>query len=229
MVKFEIEESLNFRGGSHYCYVYANDIDEVIDQLKDAWYSSGIHRHGGELFLNAYLKNAENKEVLISCGHCSVDSDDDLYSVFDFPYDKRDRDQWYSLGLFLSDCEGESFEDSLEYIFDIDSPDRILGSYLFRLTKIFDGLTASDKKSFGENVLANILSFAKKHKKLNEMYAWLRSEDGVDYLNGLDHAQMTGAYLADVLQKSPITDLNGFISKFKKDFGTEIYLPSSMP
>ena len=37
MVKFEIEESLNYRGGSHYCFVYAQNVDEVVEELKDAW------------------------------------------------------------------------------------------------------------------------------------------------------------------------------------------------
>ncbi len=59
MVKFEILESLNWRGGSHYCYVYAEQTQDVVDALKDAWYESGVHRNGGELFLDVILVGSD--------------------------------------------------------------------------------------------------------------------------------------------------------------------------
>ena len=170
MVKFEILASLNFKGGNHYCFVYADHVDEVINELKDAWYSSGIHRNGGELFLSAYVKNFDDKEIELFCGNCSVDSDEELESEFSFPNNKRDRDLWHSLGFFLEDSEGDSFEEVLEVFFEFDVPDRVLGAYLFKLQKIMADLKPEEKANFGANVLANIFYFGLKHNKSKELY-----------------------------------------------------------
>jgi len=105
MVKFEILESLNYRGGSHHTFVYADTAEEVFEEIKDAWHTSGISRHGGELFLNVCFQDEDNKEISLSCGSCTVDSDDDVYSSFNFPYEEKYKHKWYSLGLFLDDYE----------------------------------------------------------------------------------------------------------------------------
>ena len=227
MVKFEISESLNFRGGNHYCFVYADDVNEVIEELKDAWYSSGIHRHGGELFLSACLKNIENKEVELFCGNCSVDNDGELYSSFNFPNNIRSQELWYSLGFFLEFNEGDSFEEVLKVFFEFDAPDRVLGSYLYRLEKITANLKQKEKLAFGNNVLANILDFGKKHKKSEELYAWMLSSDGANYLESNSEFEMTANALKDALSKIVITDIDKFVDQYKKDFATDIFLPST--
>ena len=103
MALFEIDESLNFRGGNFYSSVYANTVDEVVEELKDAWYSSGIHRHGGELFLNAVLHDANGGKVSLYLGSCTVDKKENLYSAFEFPYYEDDKERWHCLGLFAED------------------------------------------------------------------------------------------------------------------------------
>ena len=228
MIKFEILESLNFRGGSHYCFVNADEPDEIIEALKDAWYSSGIHRHGGELFLSALISNDDNSEIELFCGNCSVDKDEDLYSVFEFPYYEDEKDKWHSVGIFDENISGDSFEDVLETLFDYDCPDRVIGSYLYKVSKIYSGLSAKDKENFGKNVLADILSFSKTHDKLQQMYEWLRSEDGIKYLESNDYLDPAGTLAAEVIKQNPIENLDEFITKFKKDFGIKIVLPSSL-
>jgi hypothetical protein len=228
MIKFEIDESLNFRGGNHYCYVDADEPNEVIEALKDAWYSSGIHRHGGELFLSALISNDDNSEIELFCGHCSVDKDEDLYSVFEFPYYEDEKDKWHSLGLFSDNINVGSFEDLLEIFFDYDSPNRVIGSYLYKVSKINDELSDNEQNDFGKNVLADILSFSKTHDKLQQMYEWLRSEDGIKYLESNDYLDPAGTLAAEVIQQNPIENLDEFITKFKKDFGIKIVLPSSL-
>jgi hypothetical protein len=227
MVKFEISESLNFRGGNHYCFVYADDANEVINELKDAWYSSGIHRNGGELFLSAYIKNFDNKEIELFCGNCSVDGDEDLYSSFSFPNDKRDRDIWHSLGFFLEDSEGDSFEEVLKVFFEFDVPDRVLGSYLFKLQKIMADLKPEEKANFGANVLANILDFGGKQNKSKELYAWLISDEGTEYLDSNSNFEITANAVFATLRNIEITNIEKFIVQYKRDFATGIFLPST--
>jgi hypothetical protein len=228
MIKFEIQESLYFRGGSHYCYFYADESNEVIEELTDAWYSSGIHREGGELFLSALIKDENNREIELFCGHCSVDKDEDLYSVFEFPYDEKYKDAWHSLGIFDENISGDSFEDVLKTLFDYDSPDRVIGSYLYKLSKLYEGLSTKDKKDFGKNVVANILSFAKDHDKLYQMYEWLRSKEGIEYLQSNNYLDPVGILASEVVEESPIENLDQFIGQFKKDFGVKIVLPSTL-
>lgn len=227
MVKFEISESLNFRGGNHYCFVYADDVIEVLNELKDAWYSSGIHRNGGELFLSAYIKNFDNKELELFCGNCSVDGDEDLYSSFSFPNDKRDRDLWHSLGFFLEDSEGDSFEEVLEVFFEFDVPDRVLGAYLFKLEKKLTELKPIEKANFGANILANILDFGRKQNKSKELYAWMISNEGTEYLENNSNFEMSANAVYDALRNIEITDIEKFIVQYKRDFATDIFLPST--
>lgn len=228
MIKFEIQESLNYRGGSHYCFIHADDPDEVIEALTDAWYSSGIHRHGGELFLSALIGNNDNSEIELFCGHCTVDKDEDLYSVFRFPYDEKDKDAWHSLGIFDENISGDSYKDVLKILFDYDSPDRVIGSYLYKVSKLYEGLSTKDKKDFGKNVVANILSFSKDHDKLYQMYEWLRSKEGIEYLQSNDYLDPAGFLASEVVEENPIENLDHFIGQFKKDFGVKIVLPSTV-
>ncbi len=227
MVKFEIEESLNYRGGSHYTFVYADTADEVFEEIRDAWHGSGISRQEGELFLNVYFQGEDGKEICLACGHCSVDGDDDVYSSFNFPYEETNRHKWYSLGLFLEDYETQFFEQVFEFFFDLDSPDRVLGSYLYRLEKTSTGLKGKEATVFGKNVLANILDFGKKYAKSEELYAWLLSADGTNYLEGNPHFEKTALALDSALKNEFITDIDKFIGAFKRELDTAIFLPSS--
>jgi len=227
MIKFEIAESLNFRGGNHYCYVYADEPNEVIEELKNAWYSSGIHRHGGELFLYAFIKDENNREIELFIGSCSVDSDEDLYSSFEFPYDEKDKSPWHSLGIFDEGIKGSYFGDVLETLFNYDCPDRVIGSYLYKVSKLYEGLSAKDNKDFGKNVVAEILNFAKAHNKIDQMYDWLRSKSGIEYLESNNYLDPAGILASEVVLVNPIENLDQFIQEFKKDFGVKIVLPST--
>ena len=228
MAKFEILESLNYRGGNHYCYVFANDTNEIIEELKDAWYSSGIHRHGGELFLCVCVINFEGKEVSLNCGNASVDKEGELYSSFSFPYQDNEKDEWFQLGLFLENNDTDYFETVLDVFFDYDSPDRVLGSYLYRVSKLYKNLSVTEKKNFGKNVLAEILSFAKSQNKCLEMYEWLISKEGSDYLEQHDHLEPAGLALVNALDQCQLNNINEFIGIHKKDFELKILLPSTI-
>jgi hypothetical protein len=60
------------------------------------------------------------------------------------------------------------------------------------------------------------------------MYEWLRSEDGIKYLESNDYLDPAGTLAAEVIKQNPIENLDEFITKFKKDFGIKIVLPSSL-
>ena len=160
-------------------------------------------------------------------GHCSVDKNGDLYSSFDFPFDGRDRSVWYSLGLFLEDYEGDSFEEVVEQFFELDSPDRVLGSYLYRLDQIHNGAPALNNDEYGNRVLANVLNFSKQHNKMYEMYSWLRSKEGKDYLLGNSNFEFTAKAMQNAIDKTEITDVESLVKTHKKDFDTHLYLPSN--
>lgn len=227
MITFEIDESLKFRGGNHYCDVYANDANEVVEALKDAWFSSGIHRYGGELFLSARLRDSNGKYASFSIGNCTLDKKENLYGTFEFPYDSTEKRKWYSHGLFLDYLEGDEIENVIDAFFDYDCPDRVLGSYLYKTEVIFNALSTKEKKSFGENILANILDFSIAHNKRDQMLAWLTSDQGTRFLTENDQFVIAGGSVEEALNELKNQDLEQFISTNKKDFGFSLFLPSS--
>jgi hypothetical protein len=225
-IKFEILESLNYRGGSHYEYVYADDTNEVMEALKDAWYQSGIHRHGGELFLTAHMNDSDDKETSLFFGHCSVDSDGELYSVFEFPSSESERDDWYKFGLFVEDVDGDYFEPALEAFFDSSSPDRILGSYLYKVNKILPELNSDLKNNIGAYVLADILNFAKLHNKMKQMYEWIVCQEGKNFLTLQDSYCEIGEKVVGFIENHKIDELEAFIEKNKDRVGLQPSFPT---
>lgn len=226
MIKFEIDESLMFRGGSFYTSFHANSMNVVIEELRSAWFANGLDKYGGELFLTAVIKDGNNQDVSLYIGHCTFDKRGRSYFPFEEPYGDEKVDEWNSLGIFV-----DGFGDDVRYIFDAlfnyDSPDRVLGSYLYRLSKGYKKLTAKERKSFGKNILANILDFAKKQKKLEQMYLWLSSQEGLDYLAEGKYFDPAGISLCEALEIPLDLGLDQYIEVYKKDFDTAIYLPSN--
>jgi len=53
------------------------------------------------------MNDSDDKETSLFFGHCSVDSDGELYSVFEFPSSESERDDWYKFGLFVEDVDGD--------------------------------------------------------------------------------------------------------------------------
>jgi hypothetical protein len=217
MIKFEILESLNFRGGNHYCDVYADTPSEVVEALKDAWYGSGISRHGGELFVEAHLSDADGNEVQIFFGNCNFDKRDRLYFNFSNFNNDEDYEPWYSFGMF-SVGGTKSLEDVLKALFDLDSPDRVLGSYIFKVGQKFDTLPEEEKLDFDLNVFANILDFGKNQGKLLELVEWIFSKNG---LKQLDHfpfcIDMENPEILALGNAPNSETLEQFIKQYKKD------------
>jgi hypothetical protein len=150
-----------------------------------------------------------------------------VYSSFNFPYEEKYKHEWYSLGLFLDDYETQDFVEVFDFFFDLDSPDRVLGSYLYRLEKITANLKQKEMLDISKNILANILDFGKKHNKCAELYAWMLSSEGEKYLEGNQSFEKTALALDWAIRNEVITDLDKFANTFKKDFGTGIFLPST--
>jgi hypothetical protein len=223
MTKFEILESYNFRGGNHYCTFYANSIDRVLDELKDAWYGSGISRHEGELFLSAYLENDIGEETELFFRHCSVYRD---RVHFNFSVFNGEFDPWYQHGIFIVD-ETDDVKKILKKLFEYDSPDRVIGSYLYRANKNFNTYANEIKDNFDATLLANILSFGKKEQKLEELAGWLFSKNGIKYLNQLGSSiDLDDPEVSKIFESKSIDELNSFIDKHTRDLGLNIYLPS---
>ncbi len=228
MIKFEISESLKFRGGNHYCDFYAERPSEVVEALKDAWYGSGIARHGGELFLDVHLTDAEGNDVQIFIGNCNFDKRDRLYFNLSNLNNEEDYYPWYSFGIFLVGGT-ESFEDMLKALFDFDSPNRVLGSYIFKVGQKFDALPEKDRLDFDLNVLANILDFGKNNGKLFELIKWIFSESGLINFDQFPFCiDMERPEILALGNEPSSANLEQFIRQYRKDFGVKIYLPSSI-
>jgi hypothetical protein len=180
MIKFEILASYDYNGGTHYKDIEADNSQDVITQLKNAWYGSGISE--GELELMPYLVNADNEEIQLLFGHCNMDDDGEIDYIFDFPNNETECDQWYEFGLFLNNLNGDSFEKALEALFDYESPDRTIGAKLYKLSKIYKTLSAEDKDAFRKNILAETLGIFRDQNKAREMNEWLCSSEGKRYL-----------------------------------------------
>ena len=222
-IKFEIDTSLRFKGGIHYSFVYADDVNEVVEALKDAWYESGIHRHGGELFLKAHMDDSEDNEISLYLGDYSVDEDGELYSEFVFPDNEDERADWYKLGLFVED---DGFESVLEALLDTSSPDRVLGSYLYKVSMMFPKLSDDLKSNLGAYVLADILNFAKLHNKTKQMYDWIIAEEGKKFLTSQGSYFTAGKKVVSFIENQKIDDLEAFIEKNKDRVGLQPNFPS---
>lgn len=180
MIKFEILASYYYKGGNHYLDIEAENPQDVISELKHAWYKSGISE--GELELLAYLIDDNGEEIQLFFGHCSKDPDGEFYCMFDFPSEEDEIDKWYEFGLFLNDVGGDSFEEALEALFDSGSPDRAIGAKLYKLSKVYETLSVEDKNTLCNNLLPEILGVFSDQDKAQEMHNWLCSSDGKQYL-----------------------------------------------
>ena len=192
--------------------------------MKDAWYGSGIDRHGGELFLAAHLNDSDGKETALFLGNCSLDSEEDIYSAFDFP--RSESDDWFRHGLFVDDLDGAFFESVLEIIFNTTSPDRVLGSYLYKVNKILPELNSDLKNNIGAYVLADILNFAKLHGKMKQMYYWIISEEGKKFLTSQKSFLTVGEKVVDFIENQKIDDLEVFTEKNKDRVGLQPSFPT---
>jgi hypothetical protein len=226
MIKFEILESLNYRGGNHYCDFYAKRPSDVVQALKDAWHGSGISKHGGELFLNAYLNDADGNKIELFFGNCNFDKSDKLYFNFVSLVEEAEYEPWYALGLFLVD-EEQNFSTIQNALFDFDSPDRVLGSYIYKVAQKIEQLSQKERTNFDLNVIANILEFGHSQGKLHELFMWIFSESGIEYFDELPHViDMQRPELVRLSVSTKVEELSEFILQFKKNFGIKIYLPS---
>lgn len=227
MIKFEIQESLNFRGGNHYCYAFAKSPDDLFESIKDAWYGSGLARHGGELFVSAHLIDADENEVKLFFGNCTVDKRNNLN--FNFTYlSEEDCEPWFCFGLFAA-SETDDYESILDDLFDFDSPDRVVGSFLFRAWKKIDDLPANVRATFNESAIACILDFGKGQGKLIEIWSWIFSNEGVKYFDQLEYSlDMSEPEIVKLGGATDVNEIEAFIKKYKKDFGITMYLPSSL-
>ena len=222
-MKFEILESLKHRGGNHFCYFYANSINEVIQALNDAWYKSGINRYGGELFLIAVLYDAEDNEIELFLGNCNFGKRDQFcFNVQDI-YTDEEFDPWFSCGIFERETQNP-FRELLKALFDYDNPSRVLGSYLFKLSKQIEKLPSNKQVDFSLHIVANILEFGKSQDKLLELNRWIFSRKGNNFLSS--DVDMDRPELIALKKSNSAEVLEAFIEQYKKDFGFKIYLPS---
>jgi hypothetical protein len=180
MIKFEILASYYYKGGNHYLDIEAENPQDVISELKHAWYKSGISE--GELELAPYLVNGNGEEEQLFFGHCSMDEDGEFYYIFDFPSEDEEINKWYEFGLFLNNVGGDSFEEALQALFDSESPDRTIGANLYKLSKEYNALPAEEKISFSDNLLPKILGVFSDQDKAKKILDWLKSSEGRKYL-----------------------------------------------
>jgi len=227
MVKFEIDESLEFRGGNHHCFVYADDLDEIHEELTRAWYSTGISRFGGELFLTALVNRSDGEEVPLFLGNCSVESGNSVQINFE-PPDDAERVSWYSVGLFDHIID-DDINELINALFDYDNPYRVIGSYLFNVSQKYDALNEKEKSKFGEFILANILDFGMLHDKGGELYNWLCSQQAEEFFEDMKYqAYPATEKLKLAILSAQIDHLDLFINQYKRDLGFKLLLPSTM-
>ena len=223
MIRFQIDESYDFRGGNFYCDFYANSPDQVMKAIKDAWVGSGIKDHEGELFLSAYLKDDDGNDIELFFRHCAVVRD---RVRFNFSVLNDDFDPWFSFGMFCVDSTDDVIK-ILKNLFDYNSPDRVIGSYLYKVNKKYNFFIDEIKANFDAIVLANILNFGRQENKLIELSRWIFSKKGLQYFEQLEHSiDMKFPEIANLSKSSSVDELNAFIERNLKELGAKIYLPS---
>lgn len=179
MIKFEILVSYDYNGGAPFFEFEATNTQDVLDELKNAWYRSGISE--GEIELLVYLVKDNGEEVELFFGHCNMD-DGEFYYVFDVPNSDAECEKCYEFGLFFNNLDGDSFEIALDALFDGKSPDRTIGAKLYKLSKVYETLSNEEKEIFSKSVLAKTLEVFNDPSKAQEMQKWLRSSEGKQYL-----------------------------------------------
>jgi hypothetical protein len=198
MIKFEILVSYDYNGGAPFFEFEAGNPQDVLDELKNAWYRSGISE--GEIELLVYLVKDNGEEIELFFGHCNMD-DGDFYYMFDVPNDDAECEKCYEFGLFFDNLDSDSFEIALEALFDGDSPNRTVGAKWYKLSKVYKTLSTEDKNTFSNNLLPEILGVFSDQNKAQEMHKWLCSSDGKQYLVSNPLFEPAGKELLKVIER----------------------------
>jgi hypothetical protein len=198
MIKFVILTSYYYKGGTPFTEFEADNTQDVLDELKSAWYRSGISE--GEIELLVYLVKDDGEEIELFFGHCNMD-DGELYYMFDVLDLDAEREKCYEFGLFFNDLDSDSFEIALDVLFDDNSPDRTIGATLYKLSKVYETLSNEEKETFSKSVLAKTLDVFNDSSKAQEMKKWLRSSEGKQYLVSNPVCEPAGRVLLKALEQ----------------------------
>ena len=91
---------------------------------------------------------------------------------------------------------------------------------------MFPELSDDLKSNLGAYVLADILNFAKLHNKMKQMYDWIISEEGKNFLTWQDSYCEVGERVVDFIENQKIDDLEALIEKNKDRVGLQPNFPS---
>lgn len=135
-------------------------------------------------------------------------TEDDLWEYFGFTIpQKSDVIAWVEYLLFSPNC-----------------PERILGKWLADSEEEYFDEEDENEAEFGNLLIGNILNFGKKHGKLDEMFAWLKSKNAEKFLLSDDAYQFAAKLIISQIKILKNEDLNSFTEKYNRVVGNELIL-----
>jgi hypothetical protein len=206
MIKFEIEVSKNFRGGNHYCFFEASSVSEVLLQLERSWNDAYLNSKNDEAFLLAH-PFISGKSMSLMIGDFVIDEDMNFTGMSSHGFYEWSDQRWEELGFNFSDGDDEKseelFEQKIRFLFEKNSPDKLLGSWLVKLNRLeFDTGDLLAESVFA----AHIIKFSDTENKLIEMYNWLISEEGKAFLLSNDRFHSDAFFIISELQNAAAPD-----------------------
>lgn len=181
-------------------------MSEVMLQLERSWDSAYLNSRNDEAFLLAH-PFISGKSLSLMIGDFIIDEDMNFTGMSSHGFYEWSDHRWEELGFNFSDSDGEKseelFEQKIKFLFEKNSPDKLLGSWLVKLDRHeFDTGDLLAESVFA----AHIIKFSDAENKLIEMYYWLISEEGKAFLQSNDRFHSDAFFIISELQNAASAD-----------------------
>jgi len=231
MVEFDMYISPNFRGGQFFTTFSTSNVADLKYLMSKYWYRTGFSSATGEAFLCAKVI-IDGAKIDVSLGDFVFDGDHKLIAKYAKGFNDDCDALWGRLGFSLNeyDDEFDIFEHLIKFLFDINSPQRVLGIWLRDVSDDYVDGSIEDDDFDGPTLLANILHFANQKEVLGQMYAWLLTKKAKKFLLSREEYQPASDVilqsLASLSDKGGATqqEISSFTLINYKDLGRQIKL-----
>lgn len=199
MLKFEMEASIRYRGSGQSAYFSASSYEEVISEIKRIWYRAGLVFNRDEAFLAVYLP-IENEEKRLFIGTFVFDDEMQFFGTAEFHDQGIEYKTWHRLGLVFGEHEDPEwlFERILNFLFEKNTPEKLLGSWLIKLEHESFDLKGIEPE---QAIIAHLLKFSDRQEKLFEIYQWCLSLDGEKFFDSNDSFPYAANCICDELKE----------------------------
>ncbi len=239
MIKFDLYISPNFRGGEYFRSFQTSNFDDLVSQLKHYWFRTGFHSSTGEISVFTSLEISGARKN-IQCGYYVIEDDGTFFPLSSKDHEYEIEEYWEKLGVnFDTTSDEDLFEVKARLLLEPNGPTRLLGSWIDAMwdasydTEIDEYCEKNDVsfEGHGQPALAHVLSFAKDHSKLFEMFEWLATNEAANFLSNSRYLPL-GKELMTEVEKIKIDARDHAkskedISKFLEAFVTKNSMPFS--